>query len=595
MKKTLVLMALLGGIPAQADLVSHFADGYNIDNFREAYSNPIVGKMCWAANASNVLAWWQDRLLAQGYTLPKDVPQHMELYKEYQAAFTNQGGYPDAAIEWWIDGYYTYQTDTGAYYKGLLEQEHNSFNMNSLIAQFFPGTFQDLDLFTNEIVRRLDSGCACTASIAAGWSVTVWGVELDTETNRLTKLYYTDPHDKGKIYAGDLSITQTPAGDGYVDTYLISGYGTGNNGTIQYINALNSKLEPFLTEAAYTDTGEGAFSPFCNAVVDEGKSYTLSTELKAAAQDSALKDKVHGDLTIKDGTATIADGGSLQGTVKFSDAEKQADRKLAVTRDALEVSKIVVNATKGGNALEIAEGKTMIVDSMEGTGVLTLTGKGTLVNGDSLLSAIEVKNGTLQGSGTFASVIVDGGTLIVGNSPGQQTYTGDLTVNLGDIVFSVDGWNTAASSAQSGWGSGTYSNIVMGEGGALSLNDGAIVKFAVGGDALATLLGGTGDFSMDIATGIGNTEAFTSAFLQDLALQTKFYVATEDGAVITNNAGLSTGDDLSARIYNLAYNLKDNGVLCLSGSFEQQVVPEPATGTLSLLALAGLCARRRRK
>lgn len=42
---------------------------------------------------------------------------------------------------------------------------------------------------------------------------------------------------------------------------------------------------------------------------------------------------------------------------------------------------------------------------------------------------------------------------------------------MGDIIFSVDGWNTAANGEKFGWGSGTYSNIVMGEGGALTLNE----------------------------------------------------------------------------------------------------------------------------
>ena len=337
-----------------------------------------------------------------------------------------------------------------------------------------------------------------------------------------------------------------------------------------------------------------------------------------------------------------------------TDTKQEADRTLKVDRTDTIAKEINLSATKGTNTLEVTGSNTATFGKLTGEGNLDKTGTGTakvtdavelqgeihVKEGDfifgkdveltgntkltvsdgahvqgaegqditlTITSGVQVNDGvlaltttvktgaTLKGSGTFAAVTVDGGTLIVGNSPGRQTYTEALTVNMGDIIFSVDGWNTAANGEKFGWGSGTYSNIVMGEGGALTLNEGAIVNFAVGGDALANLLGGEGSFSMDIATGIGNTDVFTSAFLQHLALQTKFYVATEDGADTANNAGLNAGADLTARIYNLAYSFKDGGVLSLSGSFEQQVVPEPATGTLSLLALAGLAARRRRK
>lgn len=369
---------------------------------------------------------------------------------------------------------------------------------------------------------------------------------------------------------------------------------------------------------------------------------------KISTGDITLQD---GKLSLVKGVADYDGGGKTTGSITFK-AEAGASRTLSVQHTATIAAEIKMDAAEN-NTLEVTQGNSATFGKLSGTGNLDKTGAGAAevtdavtLNGEirvkegdfifgknveltdktvltvsegahvqgkagksltlSITSGVHENNGVmslvttmtggvLKGSGTFADVTMDGGALIVGNSPGRQTYTEALTVNMGDIIFSVDGWNTAANGEKFGWGSGTYSNIVMGEGGALTLNEGAIVNFAVGGDALANLLGGEGGFSMDIATSIGNTDVFTSAFLQHLALQTKFYVATEDGADTANNAGLNAGADLTARIYNLAYSFKDGGVLRLSGSFEQQVVPEPATGTLSLLALAGLAARRRRK
>lgn len=57
-----------------------------------------------------------------------------------------------------------------------------------------------------------------------------------------------------------------------------------------------------------------------------------------------------------------------------------------------------------------------------------------------------------------------------------------------------------------------------------------------------------------------------------------------------NNSNFSYGE------VTLANELKDaQGVVAMMGLTEKPVVPEPTTGTLSLLALAGLCARRRKK
>ena len=365
-----------------------------------------------------------------------------------------------------------------------------------------------------------------------------------------------------------------------------------------------------------------------------------------------------GDITLKDGKLSLVagvgeydGGGKTSGTITFK-GDAGTERTLSVQHSDTIAAGIVIAAAEG-NTLDVAAGVTASFGSLSGKGNLDKTGQGAAeVTGDVSLEgdirvhegrfifgqdatisettaltvdagarvlgkegksltltitsgvhanngvmtlATTVKNGAvLKGCGTFADVTVDSGTLIVGNSPGQQTYTGNLDVKAGDIVFSVSDWSTAATDQLNGWSNDAYSNLKLSGTNELTFGDAANLKFAVGGDALATLLGGTGDFSMDIATGIGNADVFTSDFLQHLALQTKFYVATEEGA-FANGPGMDAGTELNSRIYNLAYNLKDGGVLSLSGSFEPQVVPEPATGTLSLLALCALASRRRRK
>lgn len=608
MKKTLLLMVLLGSLTARAEVVSIFVDGFKdeTDCRANAYHTQMVGSMCWGANASNVLAWWQDQLVAQGYNLPKDVPVGTEVYPIYTTTYatsSDDGGRTQPAMNWWITGK-SFRTElvegNGGYYKGLLIQEPGSFYaQENLIGSCGPGETATLEGFSADILDNLANGRALIANLSGSFSITVWGVKYDTESKKITHLFYTDPHDKGsesKIYCGELKETTISGGDSPLPTfYLPNGYGV-TRGTIMDIYTLTCKVDEFLTEEAYTDRGSGAFAPFGNVELDNGTSYTISKAVKAAGEDSALAGKANGDLTIKNGTAILADGASIQGKVIFSPGSTEGSRTLSVQADGLTLSSVKVDALIGSNTLDVAEGKALTVTAMEGEGTLVKTGKGTLVN-DGTLGNIELQEGTLKGCGTFAAVTVDGGTLIVGNSPGRQEYLGNLSVNLGEIVFSVDGWQTPATEDNCGWASGTYSNIVM-HGGSLTLGSGSTLELALGGGAMATLLDNPNtEFNLTIATGFGNSNEFSSELLQRLALQTVFTFSTEDGAFSGDIPQFADGETLKSHITNLEYKLVDDSKLCVSGVYwrETPVVPEPTTGTLGLLALAGLCMRRRKK
>ena len=368
-----------------------------------------------------------------------------------------------------------------------------------------------------------------------------------------------------------------------------------------------------------------------------------------------------GDITLKKGKLSLVEGvgeydggGKTSGTITFEGATG-TERTLSVQHSDTIAAGIVIAAAEG-NTLDVTAGVTAGFGTLSGKGNLDKTGLGTAevtgavtLQGDirvhagsfifgtdatisettsltvdagahvrgkegesltlTIASGVHENNGVmslattmtggvLKGSGTFAGVTVDnGGTLIVGNSPGRQTYTGDLSVNLGDIVFGVSGWDTAADEDNVGWSSGTYSNVVM-NGNSLTLGGGSEIRFGVGNGALAALLGSDGgtEFSMTIATGIGNGGYFDSDLLRQLADQTIFYVTDEAGANITNDAGLNAGDSLNTRITDLKYNLVDNTALCVSGVYWRDVppVPEPGTATLGMLALCALASRRRR-
>lgn len=228
----------------------------------------------------------------------------------------------------------------------------------------------------------------------------------------------------------------------------------------------------------------------------------------------------------------------------------------------------------------------------------TVTSDNVIVNGtldnNGTVSAATTVNGTLKGSGVMAATtIAETATLIVGNSPGYSTFTDSLLVQSGaSVVFSVAGLETPASfTAGKGWESNTYSQIVMENGAAVTLCDGVNITIAFGGEQLCSALAPLNEeqltpFELVLIKG-GVT---TSPNLVSLMEHTSFVISGESGALPL----ILTGQSWVLNVSNAEYFV-DNGNLILRGKLGITRTPEPTTATLSLLALAALAARRKRK
>ncbi len=379
---------------------------------------------------------------------------------------------------------------------------------------------------------------------------------------------------------------------------------------------------------------------------DEGLSY----------EEQYTDEKVPtGHLHLQGGQVTLVDcdaereqldvGGRVEGTISFEDSKVAGtNRTLKVDRTDTIAKEINLSATSGTNTLEVTDGNTASFGTLSGTGDLDKTGAGSAevteavtlmgeirvhegsfifgtnatITGDTSLSissngqvlgagdrdikltinsGVHVNNGelaltttvaggTLKGSGTFAMVTIDGGEMIVGNSPGHQEFTDTLTLTSGRLVFCATGLETPNAGDSAGWESGTYSTINM-NGNEFVVNPEGKIVIALSGDAANSLTTANGTLELTLATGL-KSGAFTEEQLAALAEQTSFELSVEDGA------GTKGLPELNAPQFS--YKMVENALVLTTGiSGATPAVPEPTTGTLSLLALAALCARRRRK
>ena len=269
-----------------------------------------------------------------------------------------------------------------------------------------------------------------------------------------------------------------------------------------------------------------------------------------------------------------------------------------------------INNEDGEGMLTVVTDSELVNESDEIKALITVQDGAVLSNkGVLCFDTVVEKGGTLKGAGTVATTTVNG-NLVVGNSPGLLTATGDITlVATPDIVsnttFSVAGLEFPATEELEGWDSGTYSRISLQDGASLVLQAGVQFTIEFGGEELlgSCLPGGQDTpVTLNLLLAEGSVtlpqeyvEQMTEYGLDVTSLIDTVFRVTTDAA-----AGLGTADNMYVNFnegdYHYYVNQGEGGTcnLTLRGSGTITRVPEPAAGTLGLLALAALAARRRR-
>ena len=331
---------------------------------------------------------------------------------------------------------------------------------------------------------------------------------------------------------------------------------------------------------------------------------TLS--LNGLSDDSslgALQGRNNADITLQSGSSAkhkvSADSISLNGSsLNLSGLTMEVKEGTTLeSKSALSLE----NATLKGDSLKVSDGSklkgsnsSLSMNSVEVKrggvleGVSCSVGSGCLFTNDgTITSALTINGGEVRGSGTFSNLILNSGKLVVGNSPGLQTYTGNLELFGGDVIFSVAGFAEPASAAECSWDDAVYSYIDM-SGASFLFNDNAGITLSIGGEALQLFENAhsvTDTIELVLMQNVGNASTLNLALLADI---TQLVVTSESAGY--SNSSFSAGSSLTDYYQSIDYKIDGNNVV-----LSVRLVPEPTTATLSLLALAGLATRRRRR
>lgn len=282
----------------------------------------------------------------------------------------------------------------------------------------------------------------------------------------------------------------------------------------------------------------------------------------------------------------IVDSQNANGTLSFKlDSSKLTnERSSALVYNGTATNSDFVNASTGTTQV----GKAANNVTLKGNGA-TATGVTTSDSGFTASSVSTVAgtattftgNVTVTGSLTAAAMATNADFISTGEVTGISSTSGR------QVLFASDSASAIQSTFQS-TGSGT--TLTLGDratltlGGALAASDGGTFTLTLGGKV-------TLDFTTEVKAAIADLSMGTTL---DVLLATN--VNFGDGTSLQSGA---TASDYITLASDSGLALTDSSQLILNGNnlllTGAVTVPEPATATLSLLALAALCARRRRK
>ena len=317
------------------------------------------------------------------------------------------------------------------------------------------------------------------------------------------------------------------------------------------INASTSQVVSL--NAAYTD----AKGETCQATGD-----IVFTGKDAAGNDTAQRiTNLKTSLGMADTTATAAEVSASQ-TSKLNAAVSLHNGTLSVEDGAHLQSKSLSVATNA--TVKLTNGAITLGDSV------TLRSSST--------------------TGLVSSVLLEGGKIAGGDSRAAMS---DVHICTTSSTFTISDITMVNVHFESELTTLTLTNVNFDNGSSFSVGETGVIILdnAVVNYSLDNLANGSGIFTADL------TDLFHCSTVGQLELNIDTNTLAQYGYT---GLAVQFGEDVNAAelalkldgiTYNYAGTVGSNG----APTFSINIVPEPTTATLSLLALAGLAARRRRR
>lgn len=365
------------------------------------------------------------------------------------------------------------------------------------------------------------------------------GQNIKTENNKVTQA----PMCHFLADYGDSTITQSGAEGTTLSIGLIKAYNSYYDSVVKSLQINNIPITDINPSLTVSQTGTGTIN--LNGV------YFFNQKTKAASTDKST--------ITQSGGGTINLNGAYEGaTFDITQKDNGGTINLNGNMTAGQVS-------QSAGKLNIGENVTLTADSVSVGSDMTVSGSLTAAGEDSLLTI--VGQGHLKNSGSIGmDILLEGGELTaVDGSTFTNVVATSGTIYLGDAV--------------------SFDSLTLGSNAEIALYT---LRNAPNGVTVYVSKGGA--VANDVT--IGNNVTFvveTEGTAEDLVGQNLTIFQKQDGSTYNLDEAKLIVKDSTGTETELSFRSNGDGSVNITGN-----IPEPATATLSLLALAALAARRRR-
>lgn len=455
------------------------------------------------------------------------------------------------------------------YSSGSTKQAHITSSLQINGGKLFMGAIEGAyvtNASTPETTKHAKIGFKGSISQTGGFAairgdVTTSGAVTISQTgNKASTMYFTDDLNLG----GKLTVNQNNSNASLVIGRLTGSQNVDINQSAGYLQLATGAYLTSARTISLKQTGNGTID------IGGGLSTAALTEAERnkgyyAARSHFFNQKATyaieqsgkgGNITLKAGTNLTKKEAA---NITVSSLNQSAGNTITVESGAgLTIS--AATATIGGtlaNSGTVTANSLSVAGTFQNMATLTATSVsfadgGEIVNtGTMTIDNLNLDNGTLKGAGTYE-------------------VNSDITIDSGTFEFTLaDAVVTTSLSDTSNFG-GTMLDM---NGNDLTIGSGAEIALGMSGDVQAMFESMLADddmapvnFTMQVARGIGNIEDIDLTSLKEQTAHTAY-------------------------LSNISYSKDGSGNLFVTGT----LAPEPTTATLSLMALAALAARRRRR
>lgn len=430
MKRSALCLAILCALShpsARAETKELWAYGVSKDSGWYDTTKTWKGdtNLCWAATAANMLSWWQhwDASTPDNGTTP---PQGaLNIYNQLKSdyGFDLADGGSIIGVDWWFNGGASAKTWSaqylqngvkvfanggGGYYTGLNMSLGENGKDYFYASNYLPYSNANTNLL-NSMTSRRAIGLAISTGGNVGHSITMWGLEYDTDSNAVTKLYVTDSDDRGtglfaldcfekegKMYLSSEYHATYKSGSYYLDSFFTLGLNSENNAAVWDPNSGYVSNSYVVNSGAIGDVAR--FSPGDDLAVDATCNVTFKGTTTLSNSSTVYELALHAGI---DGVYKQINDVDFGGnTVSMSRVRLEAQGAVKANCALLKIE----NSTLIGQSISLSNSTEVEMSNawIETTG----TEKGVSTNT------------TFKGTGTIKNMKITGGSIISGNSPG---------------------------------------------------------------------------------------------------------------------------------------------------------------------------------